>query len=73
MCVTYPGRVLDIVDGMALVDIDGRRHRASLVLEPTVAIGDWVIVAAGTVLQIVEPEEAAEIVAILDSAKSVEV
>lgn len=68
MCVTYPGRVLEVQDGMAVVEIDHRRQRASLVLEPAVAVGDWVIVAAGTVLQILEPQEAAEILAILADA-----
>ena len=65
MCVTYPGRIVEIVGGMAVVDLQGRRLRASLVVVPTAAVGDWVIVAAGTVLEIVEPEEAAEILAIL--------
>ena len=38
---------------------------ASLLLVPEVAVGDWVIVAAGTVLEIVEPDEAREILALL--------
>jgi hydrogenase expression/formation protein HypC len=65
VCVTYPGRIVEIVDGMAVVDLQGRRLRASLVVVPTAVAGDWVIVAAGTVLEIVEPEGAAEIRAIL--------
>ena len=56
MCVTYPGRVLEVSDAIALVEIDGRRRRASLLLVPEVAVGDWVIVATGTVLEIVDPE-----------------
>ena len=58
MCVTYPGQVLEVGDDSALVEIDGRRRRASLLLVPEVAVGDWVIVATGTVLEIVDPEEA---------------
>ena len=61
MCVTDPGRVVEIADAMALVETDGRRMRASLMLVPDVAVGDWVIVAAGTVLEILEPEAAEEI------------
>jgi hydrogenase expression/formation protein HypC len=68
MCVTYPGRVLEISDGMALVEIDHQHRRASLVIVPEAAVGDWVIVGAGTVLEIVDPTEAAEILAILDGA-----
>lgn len=73
MCVTYPGRILALEGDMALVETDQHRHRASLVLVPTAAVGDWVIVAAGTVLEIVEPEEAAEILAILAEATKEEV
>jgi hydrogenase expression/formation protein HypC len=72
MCMTYPGQVLEVADGMALVEIDRRQRRASLVLTPEVVVGDWVIVAAGTVLEVVDPDEAAEIVAMLDQARQVE-
>ncbi len=73
MCVTYPGQVLEVGDDSALVEIDGRRRRASLLLVPEVAVGDWVIVATGTVLEIVDPEEATEMLALLHEAQSQEV
>jgi hydrogenase expression/formation protein HypC len=69
MCVTYPGQVLEVADDMAVVDIDHRRRRASLLLVPEVAVGDWVIVSAGTVLEIVDPDEASQILAMLDEAQ----
>jgi hydrogenase expression/formation protein HypC len=73
MCVTYPGQVLEVGDDSALVEIEGRRRRASLLLVPEVAVGDWVIVATGTVLEIVDPEEATEMLALLQEAQSQEV
>jgi hydrogenase expression/formation protein HypC len=73
MCVTYPGKVLEVGDDSALVEIDGRRRRASLLLVPEVAVGDWVIVATGTVLEIVDPEDATEILAFLHESQSQEV
>ena len=73
MCVTYPGQVLEVGDGSALVEIDGRRRRASLLLVPDVAVGDWVIVATGTVLEIVDPEEATQILDLLHESQSQEV
>jgi hydrogenase expression/formation protein HypC len=69
MCVTYPGQVLEVADDMAVVDIDHRPRRASLLLVPEVAVGDWVIVAAGTVLEIVDPDEASQILAMLNEAE----
>lgn len=68
MCVTYPGRIEAVAAGMAMVRIQGERRRASLAVVPDATIGDWVIVAAGTVLEIIEPDEAVEILAILDQA-----
>ena len=69
MCVAYPAQVLEVADEMALVEIDRRQRRASLMLVPEVAVGDWVIVAAGTVLEIVDPDEATEILAMLNEAQ----
>jgi hydrogenase expression/formation protein HypC len=72
MCVAYPGQVLEVANDMALVETDRRRQRASLLLVPEVAVGDWVIVASGTVLQIVDPDEAIEIRALLDPGQQPE-
>jgi hydrogenase expression/formation protein HypC len=69
MCVAYPGQVVEVVDDMAVVETNCRRQRASLMLVPEVAVGDWVIVASGAVLNIVDPDEAAEIRAMLDVAQ----
>jgi hydrogenase expression/formation protein HypC len=68
MCIAYPGQVLEIADGTALVETDQRRRRASLLLVPETAVGDWVVVSAGTVLRVLDPEEAEEIRAMLDEA-----
>jgi hydrogenase expression/formation protein HypC len=67
--VTYPGQVLQVADDMAIVEIDHRQRRASLLLVPEVEVGDWVIVAAGTVLEIIDHDEATEILAMLDEAQ----
>jgi hydrogenase expression/formation protein HypC len=67
MCVTAPGRILEIDGDVALIDLDGRPRRASLIVAPDAVVGDWVIVAAGTVLEILEPADAAELIAILDA------
>lgn len=68
MCLAYPGQVLEIADGMALVDVDHLTRRASTILVPETTVGDWVVVAAGAVLRILDPVEAREIRALLDEA-----
>jgi hydrogenase expression/formation protein HypC len=72
MCIAYPGQVLEIADGIALVETDRRRRRASLLLVPETAVGDWVVVSAGTVLRVLDPAEADQIRTTLDKAARAE-
>jgi hydrogenase expression/formation protein HypC len=61
MCIAFPGRVVALDPAGALVETEGRMRRASTLLVDDLAIGDWVTVAAGTILTRLEPAEAAEI------------
>jgi hydrogenase expression/formation protein HypC len=72
MCVAYPGLVLEVAATTALVETEGRQRRASLVLVPEAVVGDWVVVSAGTVLEIVDPDVATEIRALLDEDRRAE-
>jgi len=69
MCIAVAARILALEGGDALIEVDGRARRASLLRLPEVAVGDWALVAAGTVLRRLEPDEAAEIVQLLDRAR----
>lgn len=59
MCIMAPGQVLSVDAESATVAIDGRTRRALTLLEPLVQPGDWVIVAAGAIIERVDPERAA--------------
>jgi hydrogenase expression/formation protein HypC len=72
MCIAYPGQVLEITEGMALVETEQRRRRASLLLVPETTVGDWVVVSAGTVLRVLDPGEAHQIRTMLDEAARAE-
>lgn len=65
MCLGFPGRVTAIDSAGATIDTEGRQRRASTLLMPELAVGDWVFVAAGTVVDRLQPEEAAHIRATL--------
>jgi len=69
MCVTAPARVLSVDGASALIDLEGVRRQASLLLRPEVRPGDWVIVGAGTVLRRLEAEEAEAVLEMLHSAQ----
>lgn len=60
MCLTAPGRILDLDGSTAIVDLDGRRRTAMTLLEPDVAVGDWVVVAGGAILRRLDPAAALE-------------
>lgn len=61
MCLEFPGQVVALDAAGATIDTQGRRRRASTLLMPGLAIGDWVFVGAGTVIERLEPNEAARI------------
>ena len=50
MCLDFPGRVIERTADSCVVQSGGRKVRASTLLEPDVAVGDWVYVTAGTVV-----------------------
>ena len=68
MCIGYPGRVVAVSESSAVVDTNGRRRCATTLLVPDVAIGDFVTVAAGTIVERLDPADAAEIHRLLDAA-----
>jgi hydrogenase expression/formation protein HypC len=47
MCVGLPARVLNIKDGMALVDASGAKREVSAALISSLDPGDYVMVHAG--------------------------
>ena len=72
MCVAFPGQVTEVDAVGATVDTEGRRRRASTLLVPDVAVGDWVFVAAGTIVDRLDSEEAQMIRATLLEAIALE-
>lgn len=61
MCIAMPAQVLEVDQTGAIVESDGRRRRAATLLVPDVQVGDWVMVALGTIVQQLAPDEAREI------------
>lgn len=68
MCIGFPGRVVELDAAGAVVETEGRRRRASTLFLPDIAVGDWVGVAAGTIVERLEPDEVAEIEKLLRDA-----
>ena len=65
MCLAIPGTVNQLEEETATIDYGGTTRRASLRLLPDTAVGDCVLVHAGFVIQKVDPDEGAELEALL--------
>jgi len=65
MCLAIPALVVELLpNDMARIDLDGVRKDISLALVEDVAVGDYVIVHVGYALQKLDPDEAAETLAL---------
>jgi len=60
MCLMAPARVVATDGDICEVETGGRVDRASMMLEPDLQVGDWVLVNSGTVVRKLEPDQAEE-------------
>ena len=60
MCLMAPARVVSIDNGICEVEVGGRVDKASMLLEPDLVVGDWVLVNSGTVVRKLDEDQAAE-------------
>ena len=65
MCVAIPARIMEINGTNAVVDIEGVRRQASLMLVEGARVGDYVILHAGFAITVVDEEEASKSLALL--------
>ena len=65
MCVAIPARIMEINGTDAVVDIEGIRRQASLMLVEGARVGDYVILHAGFAITVVDEEEASKSLALL--------
>jgi hydrogenase assembly chaperone HypC/HupF len=61
MCLTVPAEVIAIDGDEAVVRVDGRLRRANALAVSDLAVGDRVILAAGSVMARLDADEADEI------------
>ncbi len=60
MCLMMPGRVVAVEGQTCEVETAGRTDKASMMLEPDLVVGDWVLVNSGTVVRVLDEDQAAE-------------
>ncbi len=57
MCVASPGKIIEINADTAVVDYSGNKTNAALGIVDA-KVGDWVLVHAGLVIQVLPDDEA---------------
>ena len=60
MCLMMPGQVVSVDGETCQVTTAGQTDKASMMLEPDLKVGDWVLVNSGTVVRVLEEDQAAE-------------
>ncbi len=58
MCLAVPSKIIEIIDTIAKVDVDGVIRETSIMLLEDAKIGDYVIVHAGFAISKVDEEAA---------------
>ncbi|PIP36741.1 MAG: HypC/HybG/HupF family hydrogenase formation chaperone [Desulfobacterales bacterium CG07_land_8_20_14_0_80_52_14] len=65
MCLAIPSKIVSIEHEMAVLDVDGVKRKASLLLLEDACVGDYVIVHAGFAIQKIDEQAARETVELL--------
>ena len=68
MCLAIPSRIVSIDNDMAVIDVDGVRREASLLLVEDAKVDDYVIVHAGFAIRIIDENDALESLKLLKEA-----
>lgn len=58
MCLAVPAKIIERVDMLATVEVDGIARQVSLMLLPQAAVGEFVLVHAGFAIQSITESEA---------------
>jgi hydrogenase expression/formation protein HypC len=68
MCLAIPSKIVKIENNTAIIDVDGVRREASLLLLEAPKVGDYVIVHAGFAIHTIDETDAMESLKLLREA-----
>ena len=58
MCLAVPMKLVERQEALGIAELDGVRREVSLMLQPEVEVGEYVLVHAGYAIGVVDEEEA---------------
>ena len=65
MCLSVPGKVVEIQNNMAKVEVGGVLRDVSMAVCPDVVVGDYVLIHTGFAIQKLDEKEALETLELL--------
>ena len=68
MCLAIPSKIVEKNGNLAVIDVDGVRREANLMLLEDSEVGDWVIVHAGFAIHKIDEQSALETISFLREA-----
>jgi hydrogenase expression/formation protein HypC len=68
MCLAIPGKVIKIEGDTATVDYEAEQREASIAIVPDVQVGEYVLVQAKMIVQILPEQEAKDALAAIKEA-----
>ncbi len=66
MCLTIPGKIKSIKDGVATVENGARTEQVELGIVFDAKVGDWVLYATNRAVRLIDEDEAYEIIELLE-------
>lgn len=70
MCLAIPSKIIEIENNIGILDVDGVKRKASLLLLEDPRVGDYVIVHAGFAIHKIDESAALETLELLREAAS---
>jgi hydrogenase expression/formation protein HypC len=68
MCLAIPSRIVEIKEGLGIIDVDGVIRKVSLLLLEDPKVGEYVIVHAGFAIHKIDENAAMESLSLLREA-----
>ena len=65
MCLAIPMKIINIEGTIATAEVDGITRQARLDLLPEAGLGDFILIHAGLAISRLDPEDAAETLALM--------
>lgn len=69
MCLGVPGKIIEIKDKTAVVEVMGAQRDVSLDFLKSVKIGDYVLIHAGCAIQVIDEEEALDTLSLFNELR----